>query len=143
VITMREQVDRTTAVQRIAVMMLTVFGGLALLLAAIGLYGVLSYSVLQREREIGIRIAVGASQQRVVLMVLRHAARISAIGVSIGLLITLGISRALTVGLGLPAFNFTLLSLVLFGLLLTSLLAAAVPARKASRINPWLALRQD
>jgi predicted permease len=112
-------------------------------LALIGLYAVVAYQVARRTREIGIRIAVGASQQRVVLMVLRHAARISAIGVSIGLLITLGISRALTVGLGLPAFNFTLLSLVLFGLLLTSLLAAAVPARKASRINPWLALRQD
>lgn len=112
-------------------------------LALVGLYAVISYQVARKTREIGIRIAIGASQSQVIRMVLNQAARISMIGVGLGLLITLGISRALTLGLGLPSFDFILLALVALSLLVTSLLAAAAPARKASQINPLVALRQD
>lgn len=70
VITMQEQVDRTTAVQRIAVLMLAVFGGLALLLATIGLYGVLSYTVSQRSRELALRMALGADASNLLRLVM-------------------------------------------------------------------------
>ena len=71
VITMQEQVDRTTAVQRTAVMLLAVFGGLALLLAAIGLYGVMSYTVSQSARELGLRMALGADRGNLVRLIIK------------------------------------------------------------------------
>src|SRR5882762_10164856 len=93
VITMREQVDRTTAVQRIAVMMLGVFGGLALLLATIGLYGVLSYTVSQRTRELGLRMALGAGTSDVLGLVMSHGLALTAGGVVLGTVAALSLTR--------------------------------------------------
>ncbi len=95
VITMREQVDRTTAVQRVAVMMLAVFGGLALLLAAIGLYGVMSYTVSQGTRELGLRMALGAGASDVLRLVMRHGVALTAAGVALGAGVAFGLTRLL------------------------------------------------
>ena len=81
---MQEQVDRTTAVQRVAVTMLAVFGGLALLLAAIGLYGVMSYTVSQSTRELGLRMALGASASNLLRLVMSNGLTLTAGGVVLG-----------------------------------------------------------
>jgi ABC-type antimicrobial peptide transport system permease subunit len=120
------------------------FGILAVLLASVGLYGTLSHAVARRTREIGVRLACGAEPGTIVSMVLREATIMAAIGLGIGL------PFALVVGNALRAFLFNVqpddtVTLVASCLLLTTvaLIAAYVPARRASRIDPITALRQD
>jgi predicted permease len=112
-------------------------------LAIVGLYAVVAYQVARRTREIGIRMALGAEPVRVIRMVLRQAAAVAGIGIAIGLLLSY-LSRPI-VSLGRPvgALDPVLFTLVPFGLLLTTLLAAAIPARRASRVDPMIALRQE
>ena len=93
VITMQEQVDRTTAVQRLAVMMLAVFGGLALVLAAIGLYGVMSYTVSQSTRELGLRMALGADAGNLLRLIMSHGLALTSLGVVVGAAAALGLTR--------------------------------------------------
>lgn len=95
VITMREQVDRSTSNQRIAVTLLTVFGSLALLLAAIGLYGVMSYAVSQSTLELGLRMALGARASDLLRLVLSHGLRLTATGLILGLAAALALTRLL------------------------------------------------
>src|SRR5258708_23767783 len=95
VITMQEEVDRTTAVQRVAVTMLGVFGGLALLLAAIGLYGVMSYAVSQRTRELGLRMALGAGASDLLRLVMSQGFALAAAGVLLGVAAALGLTPPL------------------------------------------------
>jgi len=111
-------------------------------LALIGLYAVVAYQVARRTREIGIRVALGANQPRILKLVLREAAVMSIVGVGAGLTLSLAAGRGLTMGRPLP-FSLTLHVLVPLALLLTTLLAAAIPARHASRVDPLVALRQD
>src|SRR5205807_3111207 len=93
VITMQEQVDRTTSVQQMAVAFLGVFGGLALFLAAIGLYGVMSYTVSQSTRELGLRMALGATVRDLLRLVLSRGLRLTIVGVAIGLAAALMLTR--------------------------------------------------
>src|SRR6202022_4633778 len=95
IITMREQVDRSTSAQRIAVVLLGVFGGLALVLAAIGLYGVMSYAVSQSTRELGLRMALGADASDVLRLVISRGLRLTIAGVIIGMVAALAVSRLL------------------------------------------------
>jgi predicted permease len=142
VITMREQVDRTTAVQRIAVMMLSVFGGLALLLAAIGLYGVMSYTVSQGTREFGLRMALGADASHVLRLVMRHGVALTAAGLALGA----GAALALTRLMGALLYKVSPRDPLAFAtaflvMALASLAACFLPAWRATRTDPVRALR--
>jgi ABC-type antimicrobial peptide transport system permease subunit len=143
VITMQEQVDRTTAVQRIAVTMLGVFAGLALLLAAIGLYGVMSYTVSQRTRELALRMALGASTSNVLRLVLSHGIALTAAGVVLGLAAALSLTRLM----GNLLYNVSPRDPLAFGsafavMAIAALAACFLPAFRAARADPVRALRQ-
>jgi ABC-type antimicrobial peptide transport system permease subunit len=130
--------------ERIIAQLSTVFGGLALLLAAIGLYGVLSYAVAQRTNEIGIRMALGADPGTVVRMVLRETAVLIAIGLAAGVPATLACARLIQSKLfGLkPADPVTLAGAV--GIMSVVAIASGyLPARRASRVDPLVALRYE
>jgi ABC-type antimicrobial peptide transport system permease subunit len=111
-------------------------------LALIGLYAVVAYQVATRTREIGIRVALGADQPRILKLVLREAVVMSILGVAAGLTLILAVGHGLTMGHPVP-FSLGLHVLVPLALLLTTLIAASIPARRASRVDPLVALRQD
>ncbi|MGA3079352.1 MAG: FtsX-like permease family protein, partial [Bryobacteraceae bacterium] len=130
--------------ERIIAQLSTVFGGVALLLAAIGLYGVLSYAVAQRTNEIGIRMALGAERGAVVRMVLRETAVLIAIGLAAGVPASLACARLIQSKLfGLkPADPVTLGGAV--GIMIAVAIASGyLPARRASRVDPLIALRYE
>jgi macrolide transport system ATP-binding/permease protein len=141
-ITMREQVDRTTASQRISVTVLVVFGGLALLLAAIGLYGVMAATVSQSSRELALRMALGAGAADLLRLVLSKGLALTAGGVVLGLLAALQVTRLLgyllyKVGPRDPlAFGSAFLVIAI-----ASFVACFVPAWRATRTDPLRALR--
>jgi putative ABC transport system permease protein len=115
-----------------------------LVLAAVGLYGVLSYSVVQRTREIGIRVALGARQLGVVWTVLREAGGAALVGTAIGLAGALYLSRFVaTLLFEVTPLDFWSVALPLGTLLLAALLASAVPALRVARVDPVIALRYE
>ncbi len=142
--TMQGRVMDSMAQSRFSTMLLTVFGAIALTLAAIGVYGVISYGVTQRTQEIGIRMALGAGHAHVLGMVVRHGAVLAAIGLGLGLAGALALSR-LIAGL-LFRVSPTDPPTFLIGTLVLSLvavLAAALPARRAALTDPMVALRNE
>jgi ABC-type antimicrobial peptide transport system permease subunit len=112
-------------------------------MALLGLYAVVAYQVSRRTREIGIRMALGAEQSAVLRMILRRAAAIGSAGVAVGTAITFAAGRGLTIALNAPGLDPVLFALVAIALLGTTVLAAAIPARRAASIDPQQALRQD
>jgi predicted permease len=124
--------------------LLTIFASLALLLAAIGIYGVMAYSVGQRAREIGIRMALGAHPGDVLRLILRHAAGLVAVGLGIGLLAALATAR-LIAGLlyGINATDPMTFATVTVALAVVGMLASYFPARRATRVDPMVALRYE
>ncbi len=119
-------------------------GLLGLGLALVGLYAVVAYQVARRTREIGIRMALGADRPQVMQLILKQAAAMGLTGVGIGVLLSFAGSRALSASvMATPGFDPVLVTLVPLALLLTTILAAAIPARRASRVDPMVALRQD
>ena len=125
-------------------LLLTIFALLALLLAAVGIYGLMSYSVEQRTQEIGIRIAMGADQSKIMKMILGHGARLAVIGTVIGLGAAYGLTRMLAQLLsGVKANDPVAFLIVAVILIAVTLLAGLVPARRAMRVNPIIALRQE
>jgi putative ABC transport system permease protein len=136
--------ERQVAQPKFFTTLLSGFGGLALLLAAIGIYGVISYNVTRQIREIGIRMALGAQPSQVLSMVLRDALRLTAMGLAIGLLLALLATRALgSLLFGVSAND--LASYAVMPLLLTgiALLASYVPARRATKVDPIVALHYE
>src|SRR5207302_10827893 len=123
-ITMQEQIDRTTAAQRIAVAMLGVFGGLALVLAAIGLYGVMSYSVSQSTRELGLRMALGASASNLLRLVMSQGLVLTAGGFVLGATAALALTRLL----GNLLYSVSPRDPLAFGLALVVMAIASVAA---------------
>jgi ABC-type antimicrobial peptide transport system permease subunit len=120
------------------------FGALALLLAAIGMYGVVSYSVMQRTREIGIRMALGARRRSVFKMVLAQGIRLAGLGMAIGLIAALGLTRMMVAFLyGVKASDPLTFGSVSLFLLAVALLACYMPARSAMRVDPMVALRDE
>ena len=120
------------------------FGGIALLLAVIGVYGVKSYVVSRRTREFGIRIAVGAHPRVVLWQVLREGSRITAIGIGIGLLLALGAGQLFQGFLyGVHSVEPVVLVAAPLILLASSLLASYIPAVRATKVDPTVALRSD
>ena len=118
-------------------------GLLGLILAMVGLYGLMSYSVSLRSREIGIRMAIGAGRSGVLGMVMKQGMVLTAAGVSAGLLLCLLASKAVTAALGVPGFNLPFVVLVTGGLVAASALGAYAPALRASRLDPNAVLRQE
>ena len=141
-ITMQEEINRSTAVQRIAVNMLGVFGGLALLLAGVGLYGVMSYAVSQSTREFGVRMALGARATDLLRLVMSHGLLLTMAGVVLGGLAALGLSRLLGYLLyrTSPRDPMTFVT-ALMVMVFASLAACFLPAWRATRTDPVRALR--
>lgn len=139
---MRQVIATTTAVRRFAMTIFAVFAGVALFLAASGLYGVLSASVSERTREIGIRGALGASRERILRLVVTQSVRFALAGLVCGLLLAIWGSRFLA-GLmyGVSPFDPVTLAVVSVALLMVAAMAAALPAHRATRVDPSIALR--
>jgi putative ABC transport system permease protein len=135
-------VGNSIAGQRFSMLLLAMFGGLSLLLASIGMYGIISYYSMQRTREIGIRLALGAQPRSVFKMVLGQGARLAGLGVIIGLVTAVGVTRLMASVLydiqATDPFTFAGVSVLLLGV---ALLASYLPARRAARIEPMNALR--
>jgi predicted permease len=142
--TMRAQIRASLFVERIVATLSAVFGLLATLLAALGLYGVMAYAVSRRTREIGIRMALGADRGDVLRMVLRDVAVLVAFGVLLGLPGGYGLGRVIESQLfGLNARDPLTFAVAVSTLLLAALLAGYLPARRATRVDPMVALRYD
>jgi predicted permease len=142
--TLQEQIDRSFDQQRAVASLAGLFGVIALLLAAIGLYGVTAYTVVQRTNEIGIRMALGADRGKVVGMVLRVAFRSIAAGVVLGLPMAVGAGRLLSAQLyGVKFWDPLALGVATGSLALCAFVAAAIPAARAATISPMNALRAE
>jgi predicted permease len=142
--TLQEQVDRSFDQQRAVASLAGLFGIVALLLAAIGLYGVTAYTVAQRTNEIGLRMALGADRRNVVNMVLNGAFRRIAIGLVLGLPLAVGAGRLLAAQLyGVKFWDPMALSIAALSLAACAFLAAIIPAARAASISPMNALRAE
>jgi putative ABC transport system permease protein len=132
------------ALPRFNMLLLAVFAGVALILAAIGIYGVIAYSVAQRTREIGIRMALGAQRGQMLAMVLRQSLTLVVIGLALGLLVALAATRLMATMLyGVGANDATTYAIVIFLLGAAALLASYIPARRAMKVDPMVALRYE
>jgi putative ABC transport system permease protein len=142
--TVPELLAQREANRRFTTLLLGLFAVLAVVLAVIGIYGVIAYSTAQRTQEIGIRMALGADRGSVVRMVLAGGLRIAAAGLTIGVLGALALSQVLA-GLlfGVTARDPLTFVAVSFALLIVSLAACWIPARRAMRVDPILALRGE
>jgi putative ABC transport system permease protein len=144
VVTMEERIADTVWQRRLAGTLFLVFAALALVLAAIGIYGVMAYTVSQRTREIGIRLALGAQPRDVLRMIVGQGAKLIAIGLGIGLLIALvGGQIIKSLLYGISSADPLIYLLVLVVLAIVALLACWLPARRATRVDPLHALRQE
>jgi ABC-type antimicrobial peptide transport system permease subunit len=141
---MEEVIADSVARQRFSMLLLGIFAGLALVLAAVGIYGVMSYSVAQRTREIGIRMALGAQRSDVLKMTIGAGLRLVLIGAAIGLVAALVLTRvmsSLLFGVSpTDPLTFISISIVLIGV---AVLASYVPALRATRVDPIFALRYE
>jgi predicted permease len=141
---MQERVEASLLNRRTPMMLATLFGGIALLLAAVGLYGVLTYQVSQRRREIGIRMALGSGSGEIFTMVVREGLVLVGVGLVAGLGGAFAIRRVLEAQLfGVGAMDPAVMSLVALVLGIVALAACAVPARRASRIDPLITLAEQ
>jgi len=142
--TMQQVISRVTARQDFNMLLLTVFAGAALLLASIGIYGLMSYSVEQRTQEIGIRIALGAGTRETLRMVLRQGLLLAAIGMAIGLVAAWFATRLLASMLfGVKATDPIAFAAVAATLGVVACVASFIPARRATHIDPVVALRYE
>ena len=142
--TQLEQVEKRFQQEKLFAQAYTLFGGLAMLVAAIGLFGLMSYTVSRRTNEIGIRMALGAQRGDVMRQVLRESMLLVAIGVVIGVATAVGTGRFLTTMLfGLAPTDVTTLTVATLVMALVSALAGFLPARRASRVDPMVALRYE
>jgi putative ABC transport system permease protein len=129
---------------RFNMMLLAVFAAVAMVLAAIGIYGVIAYSVTQRTREIGIRMALGAQKTQMLAMVLRQSMLLVGIGIAIGFLVALAATRVMaTLLYGVGANDISIYAVVIAVLSAAAFLASYVPARRAMKVDPMVALRYE
>jgi predicted permease len=145
-----EQAAQTLTIDRLLTKLLTLFGLLAQLLAAVGLFGVMSFGVAQRTREIGIRMALGATRGAVMKMVMRHGLTLTLFGVTAGVVTTYALTRYLENKINLSSMLYgvtlsdsTTYAVVVLLLMLTALVACYLPARRATKVDPLIALRGE
>ncbi len=144
VLTLNERFSRTLVTPRFNMILFAAFAFVAIALAAVGVFGVIAYSIASRTREIGVRMALGATPQRLVADVVRRGMLLTGLGMAIGLAGTLAIGRVLATMLyGLPATDWVTLALTLSGFAAVAFGASYLPARRAARIDPLTALRQE
>jgi predicted permease len=142
--TIGELIDQGLWAPRMGAALLTVFGGLALFLAVVGVYGVLSYSVNQQTREIGVRMAMGAQSGRILSLVVGQGMRLAIAGLTLGILIALAATRVLSSLLfGVSAHDPLIFVGVSVILATAAILACYIPARRATRVDPLVALRYE
>jgi putative ABC transport system permease protein len=124
--------------------MVGMFGAIALVLAATGVYGVIAYSVMQRTNEIGIRMALGALQKDVLEMIVTQGAKLAFAGIAIGMLAALALTRAMaTLLYNVSPFDPITLAAVAALLVMVALVACYLPARRAAQVDPMVALRHE
>ncbi|HSO75768.1 MAG TPA: FtsX-like permease family protein, partial [Blastocatellia bacterium] len=142
--TVADVISESVAPQRLNILLLGIFAGLAMVLAAVGIYGVISYSVSQRTREIGIRMALGASHGSVLRLVVGEGMILALIGIGIGVVASFFLTRLMsTLLFGVSTtdpITFAAISLLFAGV---SIVASLVPARRAMRVDPMVALRYE
>jgi putative ABC transport system permease protein len=142
--TMNEVIAASLAQQRFLMILLGAFAGVALLLASLGIYGVISYLVGQRTHELGIRIALGAQRSDVLRLVLNHGLKMALAGVALGIIVSLGVTRLLAKMLfGVSATDPMTFVLITLLLMTVALLACFVPAWRATQVDPLVALRDE
>jgi putative ABC transport system permease protein len=142
--TLKSIYDKSMARTSFTLVMLGIAGGMALILGLVGIYGVVSYSVSQRTREIGIRMALGARQQQVSGMFVRHGLLLASVGVVFGLGAAYGLTRFLSSLLfGVSASDLSTYILTTIGLIAAAVLASYIPSRRASAIDPTVTLRSE
>ena len=141
---MEELLSRSVGQRRLSMMLLSLFSGIALVLASIGIYGVMSYSVTQRSRELGVRIALGADRTDVLRLVLKQGMGLALLGIGIGLAAALALTRLIESQLyGVTATDPATFALVAGVLAATALLANLIPAIRATRLDPAVVLREE
>jgi ABC-type antimicrobial peptide transport system permease subunit len=142
--TLEEQVDRSLNAEHMLATLSSGFGALALLLSLVGLYGVMSFVVTQRTREIGIRLALGAGRASAIWLVLRDALTVLVCGVAIGLPVVWALGRLVESQLyDVKPFDPVVIALAVIAICAAGLLAAFAPARRASGVDPTNALRAE
>jgi putative ABC transport system permease protein len=141
---MEENIAQSISQPRFRTILLAVFAGIALVLAAVGIFGVMAYSVAQRTRELGLRIALGASRGRILQLVMANGVRLTLIGVAIGLVGTFLLTRYVSSLLfNVPVYDPLTLVGVVAALMVISLCACYLPARRATLVDPIVALREE
>jgi putative ABC transport system permease protein len=142
--TMDQIVNESLLGDRFVVLLFGVFAGVALVLAAIGIYGVMAFSVAQRTHEIGLRVALGAGRNHVLKLILKEGAVLALIGLGVGLVGAMFVGRAIHATLyGVGTVDFTAIGAVSIILLVSALLACYVPAQRATKVDPMVALRYE
>ncbi|MFL6528993.1 MAG: ABC transporter permease [Chthoniobacterales bacterium] len=142
--TLEQVTSDSIAPRRLSVVLIGVFAAVALVLASVGIYGVMSFLVVQRTHEIGVRMALGATRRDVLALVITRAARLVIIGTVIGLVLAIISTRALGAMLyNVAAFDLTTFAVVTFALALVALIASYIPALRATRADPMLALAHN
>ena len=141
---MNQRLATAMAQPRFRTTLIALFAAVALILACVGIYGVISYSVTQRTHEIGIRMALGAQQRDVLKMVIRQALLLAAAGVAIGLIASFGLTRLMSSLLfGVKPTDPATFIITALLLATTALVASYLPARRATKIDPLAALRYE
>jgi putative ABC transport system permease protein len=139
---MQHIVAGAVARQRFSMLLLGIFAGLALVLSAVGIYGVMSYSVAQQRREIGIRIALGAKRSDVLAMTVKNGLKLVAVGLMFGLIMALAVTRVMASLLfGISATDPATFVMIAMVLVAVAFLASYIPALRATKIDPMIALR--
>lgn len=142
--TARQQIAEQLAMDRVLALLATTFAGLAVLLAALGLYGVMTYSTIARTREIGLRIALGATPASILRLVLRQTMLVTVLGLGCGVLIALvGVRFVRSLLFGIEPTDPVAMAIAALAVVLVATVAAWLPARRAARVNPTIALQQD
>ena len=142
--TLREQINQSLFGDRSMALLSSAFGFLAALLAAVGIYGVMAYSVTQRTREIGVRMALGAQSRNVLQLIIGQGMKLAGIGIAIGLIISFVLMRVMkSVLFNVGTADPLTFAVVALALTMVALLACWIPAQRATRVDPMIALRQD